>query len=122
MPAFDTLPDDDPGELLCLADCRAAAERLRLETAAEVGAAPMPPEKLAMLATMLASLPLAGLMLAPVPIDVHGWQIGLGLLLVWAGVFRLQSLRYARFQTLWQQSFAAHVLAGIGEPPGRDRG
>ena len=115
MAAFDTLPDDDPGELRCLADCRATAERLRRETAAEVGAAPMPPEKLAMIATMLASLPLAGLMLPPGPVEVEGWQIGLALLLVWAGVFRLQSLRYARVQVLWQQSFAAHVRAGFGE-------
>ena len=120
MAAFDTFPDDDTGELRCLADCRAAAEQLRRETAAEVGAAPMPPEKLAMIATMLASLPLAGLMLPPAPVEVHGWQVGLALLLVWAGVFRLQSLRYARFEALWQRSFAAHVRAGIGEP-GRDR-
>jgi hypothetical protein len=121
MAVFDAPADDDSGELRCLADCRAAAERLRRETAAEVGVAPMPPEKLAMIATMLASLPLAGLMLAPVPVEVHGWQVGLALLLVWAGVFRLQSLRYARFQALWQRSFAAHVRAGIGDP-GRDRG
>ena len=90
-----------------LADYRAAVERLRSETVAELGRQPMPPEKLSMIATAVASLPLVALLLPTSPVQPAVWHLVLGQALVWLAAFRIQSPRYHRFMTAWRRKVAA---------------
>ena len=112
MQRFDQTPrEEQPAETSYLEDYRAAVERLRGETVAEIGGQPMPPEKLSMFAMMIASLPLVALLHPAIPLEPHGWQDGLALLAVWLVAFRVQSLRYARFDARWHRKIAAHHAA-----------
>jgi hypothetical protein len=104
-----------PRDYDALGDYRAAVDRLREETAAELGEEPMPPEKLSMIATALAALPLVALMLPPVPFDLATWQVALVLALTWTASFRLQCSRYDRFQAQWRRKVLAH--AGTAAQP-----
>ena len=122
MQRFDQAPrEEHPPETSYLDDYRAAVERLRGETVAEIGGQPMPPEKLSMFAVMIASLPLVALMHPAIPVEPHGWQDGLALFAVWLVAFRVQSLRYARFQARWHRKIAAHHAAEgilVADEPG----
>jgi hypothetical protein len=102
---------EHPAETSYLDDYRAAVERLRGETVAEIGRQPMPPEKFSMFAVMIASLPLVALMHPAIPVAPHGWQDGLALFAVWLAAFWVQRLRYARFQARWHRKIAAHHAA-----------
>jgi hypothetical protein len=114
MQRFDqTTREDSLAETSYLDDYRAAVERLRDETVAEIGGQPMPPEKLSMFAVMFASLPLVALMHPAIPIDPNGWQDGLLLFAVWLVAFRVQRLRYARFHARWHHKIAAHDAAEV---------
>jgi hypothetical protein len=114
MQRFDQTPRDETlAETSSLDDYRAAVERLRDETVAEIGGQPMPPEKLSMFAVMFASLPLVALMHPSIPIDPNGWQEGLLLFAVWLVAFRVQRLRYARFHARWHHKIAAHDAAEV---------
>jgi hypothetical protein len=114
MQLFDQAPrKEHPAETSYLDDYRAAVERLRSETVAEIGCQPMPPEKFSMLAVMIASLPLVALMHPAIPVEPHGWQDGLALFAVWLVAFRVQGTRYARFQARWHRKIAAHHAAEI---------
>ena len=86
MQRFDQTPREDAvADTDYLDDYRAAVERLRGETVAEIGGQPMPPEKLSMFAVMIASLPLMALLHPAIPIEPHGWQDGAGALRGLAG-------------------------------------
>ena len=108
MHRFDQPAREDFAETSYLDDYRAAVERLRGETVAEVGGQPMAPETASMLAVLIAALPLIALLHPAVPLEPHGWQDGLALLFVWLAAFRIQSLRYARFHARWRRKVAAH--------------
>jgi hypothetical protein len=108
MHRFDQPARDDFAETSYLDDYRAAVERLRGETAAEVGGQPIAPETASMLAVLVASLPLVALLHPAVPLEPHGWLAGLALLVVWLAAFRVQSLRYARFHARWRRKVALH--------------
>jgi hypothetical protein len=108
----DTDPIDDASrEGGCLADYRRAVERLRCETVAELGREPMPPEALSAIALAVVSLPLVALMLPSIPVEPEVWQVGVALVAVWLGAFRIQSVRYARFERHWQRKVVAHAAA-----------
>jgi hypothetical protein len=111
MLLFDQTSREDIAETNFLDDYRAAVERLRGETAAEIGSQPMPPEKLSMFAVMIASLPLMGMLHPSFPLESHGWLDALALFAVWGVAFRVQSLRYARFDARWRGKIAAHQVA-----------
>ena len=91
-----------------LADYRAAVERLRGETVAEFGRQPMPPEKLSMIATAVASLPLVALLLPTSPVQPAIWHLLLAQGAVWLAAFWIQSPRYQRFMTAWRGKVAAY--------------
>ena len=121
MQRFDKTPrEEHPAETSYLDDYRAAVERLRGETVAEIGGQPMPPETLSMIAVTVASLPLVALMLPAVPVEPKVWQVGLALFAVWLAAFRIQSLRYARFHERWQRKVAAHHAAAAMAPAPSD--
>jgi hypothetical protein len=103
--------DDNLREGGWLADYRRAVEKLRGETVAEFGGQPMPPEALSAIAVALTSLPLVAMMLPTVPVEPTMWEVGLALLAVWLGAFRIQSVRYGRFQRHWRQKVAAFAAA-----------
>ena len=110
--------NDDPlWDQSCLADYRETVERLRGETVEELGAQPMLPEKLSMIATAVACVPLVALMLPTVPVEPSGWHIGVIQFAVWLTAFQIQRLRYARFHEVWQQKVAAY--AGDPQPAAR---
>ena len=116
MPRFNQIVreatrEDILAEFSYLEAYRAAVERLHGETVAEVGGQPMTPEKFSMFAVMIASLPLVAVLHPAIPIEPHGWLDGLALLAVWLVAFRVQSLRYARFQARWHGKIAAHHAA-----------
>ena len=92
-----------------LADYRETVERLRGETVAELGCQPMLPEKLSMIATAVACLPLVALLLPAVPVEPNVWQVGVVQFAVWITAFQIQRLRYARFHEVWQQKVAAYA-------------
>jgi hypothetical protein len=115
MHVRDSLLSEIPRDYDALGDYRATVDRLREETAAELGHEPMPPEKLSMIATALAALPLTALMLPPVPVELATWQVALVLALTWTASFRLQCGRYDRFQARWNRKVLAH--AGAATPP-----
>ena len=97
MPAFDHVPDEEPPAADgYLQYYRAAVERLRGETEDELGAQPMPPEKLSMFAVAIASLPLVALMHPAIPLQPVGWGVGLALSVVWLIAYRFQARRYER--------------------------
>jgi hypothetical protein len=110
--------DDRPRDHDWLADYRRAVERLRGETAAELGGQPMPPEALSAIALAVASVPLVALMLPPVPLQPQVWQVGLALAIVWLGAFRIQSVRYARFHDRWRRKVVG--LAAASAAPGHE--
>jgi hypothetical protein len=121
MQRFDQSVREELAETSYLDDYRAAVERLRGETVAEVGGQPMAPETASMLAVLIASLPLLALLHPAIPLQPHVWQHGSALLVVWVLAFRVQSLRYARFHARWHRKIAAHhaeevraVLRGTG--------
>ncbi len=97
----------EPGQC-CLSEHRETVERLRCETAAELGAEPMQPEKFSMIAVAVASLPLVALMLPTIPGQPQVWQIAFAELAVWLAAFRIQSARYERFHARWRLKIAAH--------------
>jgi hypothetical protein len=111
MQRFDQTSREDLAETDYLHDYRAAVERLRGETAAEIGGQPMPPEKLSMFAVMIASLPLMAMLHPAFPLELHGWHDALALFAVWGVAFRVQNLRYARFHARWRGKIAAHQVA-----------
>ncbi|HRO11158.1 hypothetical protein [Amaricoccus sp.] len=114
MSQVEPSPREDSAETSYLDDYRAAVERLRGETVAEVGGQPMPPEKASMLAVLAAALPLLAVALHPaVPVEPNGLQEGLALLAVWLVAFRVQSPRYARFHACWHRKIAAHQAAEV---------
>ena len=114
MQRFDYAPREESfADTDYLDDYRAAVERLRGETAEEIGGQPMTPEKFSMFAVMLASLPLVAMLLPAIPLELHGWQDALALFAVWGVAFRVQSLRYARFQARWSRKIAAHQVAEV---------
>ena len=113
MQRFDQIPRDEAVETSYLDDYRAAVERLRGETVAEVGGQPMPPEKASMLAVLAASLPLMALLHPAVPVNPHGWLEALALFAVWLVAFRVQRPRYARFHARWHRKVAAHQAAEV---------
>ena len=118
MQRFDQTPREDAlADTDYLGHYRAAVERLRGETVAEIGGQPMPPEKLSMFAVMIASLPLMAMLHPAFPLEMHGWQNALALFAVWGAAFRVQSLRYARFHTRWHRKIAAHQVAECGPWP-----
>lgn len=100
-----------------LADYRATVERLRGETAAEFGGHPMPPEKLSMIATAVASLPLVALLLPTSPMQPAVWHLLLAQAVVWLVSFRFQQPRYHRFMAAWRVKVAAYDIG-----PAPDRG
>jgi hypothetical protein len=109
---------DRPRDGDYLADYRRAVEQLRGETVAELGRQPMPPEALSAIALAVASLPLAALILPPVPVEPQVWQVGLALLVVWLAAFRIQSARYARFHEHWRRKVVR--LAAVSAGPGAE--
>jgi hypothetical protein len=109
----DRWRDDD-----WLADYRRAVERLRGETAAELGGQPMPPEALSAIALAVASVPLLALLLPPVPVEPQVWQIGLAMAVVWLAAFRIQSVRYARFHDRWRRKVVGLSAAAVA--PGHE--
>ena len=118
MLAFDHIPDEElPSEDGYLGYYRAAVERLRGETVAEVGTQPMPPEKLSMFAVALASLPLVALMHPAIPAQPVGWEIALSLSVVWLIAYRFQARRYDRFLAVWRRKVAAHHAAEVATLP-----
>ena len=117
MQRFDqTAREDVFADTDFLHDYRAAVERLRGETVAEIGGQPMPPEKLSMFAVMIASLPLMAMLHPAFPLEIHGWQDALALFAVWGVAFRVQSLRCARFDARWHRKIVAHQVAECGPP------
>lgn len=107
--------DPMPGEPW-LADHRAAVERLRQETIAELGRQPSAPESVAMIAVLVAALPLVALLLVvllhpSVPIHLPVWQVGLVQAAVWSSVFWYQRRRYDRFHERLRRKIAAHQAA-----------
>jgi hypothetical protein len=115
MHVRDSLLSEFPRDYDALHDYRATVDRLREETAAELGGQPMPPEKLSMIAMALAALPLVASMLPTVPVELATWQVALVLALVWTASFRLQCGRYDRFQARWNRKVLAH--AGTAAQP-----
>lgn len=91
-----------------LADYRATVERLRDETEAEFGRQPMPPEKMSMIATAVASLPLVALLLPTSPMQPAIWHLLLAQAAVWMVSFHFQRPRYHRFMTAWGVKVAAY--------------
>jgi hypothetical protein len=99
-----------------LADYRAAVERLRQETAAELGGQPSAPESAAMVAVLVAALPLVALPLAAllhpsVPVHLQVWQVGVVQATVWGSVYWHQRRRYDRFHERLRSKIAAHQAA-----------
>ncbi len=115
-----SLVNEAPQDNDWLGDYRAAVDRLREETAAELGGQPMPPEQLSMIAIALAALPLVALMLPIIPVQPATWQVGLVLAVVWTASFRLQCSRYERFQAHWNRKVLAHASA-VASPSARLR-
>src|SRR3954468_10460330 len=104
-------PRDFPRDEDWLGAYRTSVDRLRDETAAELGRQPMPPEAFSMIATAVTAVPLTALMLPAVPFDLATWQVALVLALVWSASFRFQLGRYARFQARWDRKVVAHARA-----------
>lgn len=100
-------PHRDEG---CLAEYRAVVARLHDETEAELGGQPMSPEKLSMIAVALASLPLVALLLPTVPLEPQVWQVAAAEIAVWLAAFRIQSLRYDRFDARLRRKIALHRM------------
>ena len=113
MPILRTFPNELPRDDNYLADYRATVDRLREETAAELGGQPMPPETLSMIALAVASLPLMALLLPTIPVNIATWQVALVELVVWAAAFRFQCGRYDRFQALWNRKVLAHAATPV---------
>jgi hypothetical protein len=103
--------DELPGEEGYLGVYRATVERLRGETAAELGRQPMPPEKLSMFAVIVAMLPLVALTHPAIPLHASGWGVAVALAAVWLIAYRVQAPRYERFHSHWRQKIAAHHAA-----------
>lgn len=115
MQHFNQTPRED-GPASYLDEYRAAVERLRGETVAEIGGQPMLPEKLSMFAVMVASLPLMAFLHPAIPVEPNGWHAAATLLVVWWAAFRIQNLRYARFHARWRHKIAAHHAAEAMDP------
>jgi hypothetical protein len=94
-----------------LADYRAAVERLRHETIAEIGPPPVAPEMASMVAVMAASLPMVAMLHPSVPIELQVWQVAFVQAAVWCGAFWLQRQRYERFHARLRSKIAAHQAA-----------
>jgi hypothetical protein len=94
-----------------LADYRAAVERFRQETVAELGRQPNAPESAAMVAVLVAALPLVALFHPSVPFHLQVWQVGLVQAAVWSGVFWYQRRRYDRFHERLRRKIAAYQAA-----------
>ena len=120
MHVRDSLLSEFPRDYDALHDYRATVDRLREETAAELGGQPMPPEKLSMIAMALAALPLVASMLPTVPVELATWQVALVLALVWTASFRLQCGRYDRFEARWNRKVLAHART-VTRPPAEFR-
>ena len=103
------LPDEGPRDGGWLADYRRAVEQLRGETVAELGRQPMPPEALSAIALAVTALTIIALLLPPIPVEPQVWQVGIALVVVWLGAFRIQSVRYARFHEHWRRKVLAHA-------------
>lgn len=117
MSAADLFPRDEfQAEEGYLGSYRRAVERLRGETADELGAQPMPPEKLSMFAVAVASLPLIALMHPAISLEPLGWQVAVALAAVWMIAYRVQAPRYRRFQEHWHRKIAAHHAAEAVAP------
>lgn len=110
--------DDAPRDSW-LDEYRRSVERLRGETAEELGGQPMQPEALSAIALALASLPLVALLLPTIPVEPKVWQVALALVAVWGTAFRIQSARYARFHTRWQGKVVALRIAATTPVPAR---
>ena len=102
--------EDLPRDEGYLAEYRALVAQLSDETAAEFGGQPMPPEKLSMIAVALASLPLVALLLPTVPLEPQVWQVAAAEIAVWLVAFRIQSLRYHRFDARLRCKIALHRM------------
>jgi hypothetical protein len=107
------MSDPDPAEELsrdsgCLAEYRRTVEQLRGETVAELGAQPMAPEKVSMIAIAVVSLPLVALLLPMIPVKPEVWQVCLALVVAWLAAFHIQSARYQRFHAHWQRKVVAY--------------
>jgi hypothetical protein len=94
-----------------LQDYRAAVERLREETIAEIGPQPVAPEAASMIAVMVASLPMVAMLHPSIPLELQVWQVAVVQAAVWGGVFWLQRQRYERFQDRLRRRIAAHQAA-----------
>ena len=112
MAVFDQFQDDP------LADYRDAVERLRDETADELGGQPMLPEKASMLAVMFASLPMIAGLHPAMPVQLGVWQVAVVHLGIWSAVFWLQRQRYNRFHARWHSKVAAHQEGCVPMPAG----
>jgi hypothetical protein len=108
--ATEAYPSTDGG---CLADYRAAVERLHDETVGELGRQPMAPETASMIAVFAASLPIVAALRPGTALTLDVWHVALILAGVWFGVFLLQRSRYERFQA----AFSRKVVDHAGAPP-----
>ena len=99
--------DPDPGKM-CLDAYRETVERLHDETVDELGRPPMAPETVAMLAVIVAALPVVAALHPGNAVELAVWQVGVLLAAVWAGAFWLQRGRYDRFQAAWSRKVADH--------------
>lgn len=109
--AGQTVPEHE-----CLVEYREAVERLRHETAGEFGRQPLAPETAAMLAVMLASLPIVVALHPANPVELAVWHVGLILAGVWTAAFRVQRGRYERFHAAWSRKVADHGAAPVVIP------
>lgn len=116
MVDLDRGPGKPAPDNSCLADYRETVERLRDETVGELGRQPMAPETAAMLAVLVASLPIVAVLHPANPIELAVWQVGVILATVWAGAFWLQRGRYDRFQAAWSRKVADHGSAPVVIP------
>lgn len=113
MVDLDRGPGQPAPENSCLADYRETVARLRDETVDELGRQPLAPETVAMLAVMVASLPIVAVLHPKNPVELAVWQVGVILAAVWAGAFWLQRARYDRFQAAWLRKVADHGAAPV---------
>jgi hypothetical protein len=107
--------EPDPGRM-CLDDYRETVNRLHDETVNELGREPMAPETAAMLAVMVASLPIVAALHPGNPVELAVWQVGLLLAAVWGGAFWLQRARYDRFEAALSRKVADHGAAPLVIP------
>ena len=102
---------NDPPPDRWLVEYRAAVERLRDETIAEIGPQPVAPEMASMVAVMVASLPMLAVVHPSIPVELQVWQVALVPAVVWSTVFWLQRQRYERFHDRLRRKIAAHQAA-----------